>query len=549
MLGFEYLEKIKNEEILANKHMKKLADKLLSDLEKSKADDYPYYYDEKKAKGIISFTKLFKFADGPKKGEVLKLAEWQYCILLQQFCWRKKDNPKVLRFTQTLVYIPRKNGKSYIISLLGLIALMLESYGEIYSAAVKYEQAKIIVRAAMKVLRTNKKLAKLFKMLTNEIRFNSKYSIFTALPSNPAAMDGVNPSLVAIDEANCVDPLVRDSLISGTIMRPSISMFYITTEYQEELKTGWLDDVKDYSIKVLDGIIEDERMLAFIYQLDNAEEVYNIENWIKANPIIDTIGIEPFMDSWNKAKHSPALLKNFLIKNMNVRQLMYIENSYIKPEKLLKVIKEKVDFTNLRVYVGVDLSKTNDLTAVSILAVDENGKILAKSKGFLPEESLENRTDNIDYRLYHNLGYCEVHEGPIINYDLLEEYIRKIEEVEGCTIEMICFDPHNSSHLMSRLSRSYNCVEVKQNMMTLSLPTKRFREEMYTENMELEKNDLLTWCFSNAVEKEDHNGNITLDKSKSKQKIDLAAATIFGFVELMTELDKNDNSFELFGYC
>lgn len=549
MLGFEYLEKIKNEEILANNHMKKLAEKLLSDLEKSKSDDYLYYYDEKKAKGIISFTKLFKFADGPKQGEVLELAEWQYCILLQQFCWRKKENPKILRFTQTLVYIPRKNGKSYIISLLGLIALMLESYGEIYSAAVKYEQAKIIVRAAMKVLRTNKKLAKLFKMLTNEIRFDAKHSIFNALPSNPSAMDGINPSLVAIDEANCVNPLVRDSLTSGTIMRPSISMFYITTEYQEELKTGWLDDVKDYSIKVLDGIIEDERMLAFIYQLDNAEEVYNIDNWIKANPIIDTIGIEPFMDSWNKAKHSPALLKTFLIKNMNVRQLMYIENSYIKPEKLLNVIKDKVVFTDLRVFVGVDLSKTNDLTAVSILAVDENGKIIAKSKGFLPEESLENRTDNIDYRLYHQLGYCEVHEGAIVNYDLVEEYIRKIEEVEGCTIEMICFDPYNSSHLMSRLSQSYNCVEVKQNMMTLSLPTKRFREEMYNENMELEKNDLLTWCFSNAVEREDHNGNITLDKSKSKQKIDLAAATIFGFVELMNELDKNDNSFELFGYC
>ena len=226
--------------------------------------------------------------------------------------------------------------------------------------------------------------------------------------------------------------------------------------------------------------------------------------------------------------------KNFLIKNMNLAQATASDDAYVDMDKWKACEVKKIDWKGIRVDVGIDLSKTMDLTAVSFTGIDSNGNVLVNSHGFLPEETLNKRQEMTDYRLMESLGHCSINEGAIIDYDFVIEYICNIEKKFGCIINSIQFDPFNAIHMMSTLSKKdFNCVEVRQNRMTLTIPTKTFREKVYTGMVQYEKNDLLAWCVSNAVESEDNNGNIALDKKKSKNRIDLIASVIFAYVETM----------------
>lgn len=549
---WKYYQDIVDGKIIANKWVKLLAMRMLRDLERSKDSDFPYYFDYGKAIAIEGFIGTLKFTEGLKVNQTMELAPFQNAIVVSQFCWRFKSEPDKLRFKDTIVFISRKNGKSYIISLLSILAIMLEANGEAVAGAGKYEQAKIMVRQAMRMIQSNPRLAKNFKILTSEIRFQG--STFKPLPSNPAKLDGISPHFVCFDEAMIIDCALRDSLISGGMMRKNVSNFYISTEYQQEFKTGWFDELLDYGKKVLEGVLEDDRLLPFIYCLDNAEEVHDENMWIKANPILSDIPSDFLREMYNQAKESPALMKNLLIKNFNVSQITNSDNSYLSMDKWKACRSEEpIDWKGIHVNVGVDLSKTTDLTAVSFTGTDEEGNVLVHSHGFLPEDSLlsGNRREKIDYRRLEKEGCCTITEGAIVDYDIVKEYIINIESKFGCIIDSIQFDMYNALMMANELAQEgFNVVECKQNILTLSYPTKTFREKVYLGQVKYDKNELLDWCVSCAITEEDRNGNEKISKNKSQKnnkRIDLIAATIFSYAETVKTEIKPKFNIDAFG--
>ena len=90
-------------------------------------------------------------------------------------------------------------------------------------------------------------------------------------------------------------------------------------------------------------------------------------------------------------------------------------------------------------------------------------------------------------------------------------------------------------------------LEVRQGTLTLNVPTRTFREQVYQGNVIHKKNTILTHAVNNAITKVDNNG-IQINKSKNSNKIDPIAALINAYVFAMdhqhkTEGSKADNEF------
>ncbi len=544
---YKYMKDISEGKVIASKYTILQCKKLLSDIEKSRDDNFEYYFDVSVANNVINIISNMKFESGKKQGQPLELANFQMNIILNTFCWRLKNDKDQFRFNHIVVFIPRKNGKSYIVAILAILATIKENGGQAVIASSKLDQAKIMYEQICSLITSHKSLSKAFKILKSEIRCNPKNSTIKALSSNAKGMDGINPHFVAIDEAMVVPAEVKSSLLTGGMMRKSVQNFYISTEYAINHKTGWMDSQIELAQKVLDGIVENDRMLSFIYRLENAEEIHNREAWIKANPIIPEIGDSYLEEQLQIALVNSNNMKELLIKNFNLTQTVEDDNAYLKMDSWKKCMSEEpIDWTDIDVNVGIDLSKTTDLTAVSFTGVDDDGNVLVHSHGFLPEETLTsgNRREKIDYRKLHDEGHCTIIEGSIIDYGIVKKYIMSIEEKFGCNINSIQFDMYNALQMASDLSNEgYNVMEVKQNKMTLSYPTKTFREKVLSGQVKYDKNPLLDWCVSCAVTDVDNNGNEQLSKNKAQKnnkRIDLIAAVIFSYVETVKIKPKFD---------
>lgn len=183
--------------------------------------------------------------------------------------------------------------------------------------------------------------------------------------------------------------------------------------------------------------------------------------------------------------------------------------------------------------------KSTDLCGVSTVAYDERGKLLVKSKAFLPREVLNAKevSDKLPYSAYANSNrdWLTVTEGKFVNQIEIEEYVRSIESRFGCKIKCVAFDSWGALHLMSSLSNDYEIVDVKMTYKNFSPPIKKFRELVYEGRVSHEYNPVLNFCVANAITKSDLQENILLDKKRSAKRIDLLVSTIIAYSELFAE--------------
>ena len=287
--AYKYAYDIANNNILACKDTINSCNRFIKDLQKQEVDNYEFYFDLEQYEKIERVTSKLKFAGGEKSGEIIKLVPPQMFMISNLFCWRYKSNAKKRRFRSAMLMIPRKNAKSFLCSIVAILAMLDEDYGESYSAASKHDQAKLSFTQCKNILKSNPKVSKKFKILENSIENKKRKSIFKALSSNYNNLDGISPNFVLLDEAFVMDEGVRNSTTSGFGQRLSPLVISISTSYDVKMEGNWAYDEMIFTKKVNSGDIENERHFGVIYSLDDEKEVEDPNNWIKANPLIEYV--------------------------------------------------------------------------------------------------------------------------------------------------------------------------------------------------------------------------------------------------------------------
>lgn len=513
--------------------------RFLRDLDREGTDDFPYLFDEEKANRFLNWMRLFKHRKGILQGQYIEPHIIQKFIFGNIYGWVHKDTG-YRRFTKAYWQVGRKNAKSQSLSCVGSYELMAlgEGASEVYCAATKTAQAKIVWNETESMLNKCPELKGRFKVAYGEIVHPKSESKMKALSKEDKKEgDGFNPQCGIIDEYHAHSTSeMYDIIDSGMGARAQPLIMIITTAGFELSYPCYRVEYHLVS-KILNPAMsyEMDSYFVMINELDKDEEgnliddVRNEAVWGKANPIISSYpeGMKYLRDRLTLALEAPEKMRDFLTKNMNV-WINQREGGYMNMEKWAACKGNLPELIGCECNIGIDLSSKIDLTSVGFeFYVD--GKYVVLSHSFMPEDTIEakRKTDKIPYDLWVEQGHITATNGSVIDYRFVMKYILDTVEANGWIVKEVCFDPWSCQQFANELQdEGYQCVAIIQGMKTLSEPTKSFRDLVYEKKILHDGNPVLEWALSNAITRFDHNKNIMLDKDKSVERIDPIAAVI-----------------------
>jgi len=547
----EYIEKVLAGEIEAPEKIINACQRHINDLERSKSEDFPYIFDEKQASKAIQFMELLPSTDG----QAIQMLGFQKFIIGSLYGWRTKQGD-LRRFNRALVSMSRKNSKTYLASGIAANSLIMEKEPaegrQCLFVANSTKQARIgydmLANSLQSVSNKSKFMRQQLKIMQSKIVHKPSNSFAMALASETNTLDGYAPTLGVIDEAHeAKTRKVENVLKSGMMNQKNGLLATITTaglDLNVPLYTDYL-----LADRILKGLEEAERYFIAIWELDDEKEIHDQSKWIKANPIFES---EEFKQTMLPAIEDDVQLalkqdniNAILVKNFNMwRQAS--EDSYLPAKDWDAVEVQSESFKGNPIYIGIDLSKTDDLTSVSWI-IPTNGKLYCDSHSFVATKyglKSKEKKDGLPYRKLEQAGECSITqlESGIVDYEQVFDFIQRLIEENELELQGICYDPFNANSIISMAEKeNYPMIEVRQGTRTLNVPTRTFREQVFAGNIIHPKNTILTHAVNNALTKEDNNG-IQINKAKNSNKIDPIAALMNAYVFAMNHYENQERS-------
>lgn len=545
----QYALDVVNDVIPACKYTRLACERYFND--KETAIEHGWYFDTKAATRVINFfERVLKHYQGKWAGKPFILLGWQKFILWNIYGWKKANGTR--RITEVAVFVPRKNGKTELAAGCGLYGMGFdgEKAAEVYSTATDKDQAKIAFEKGKQMVIQSEVLTEHLEVLANAIVGKSMASTFKPWSSDTSKKDGYNPSMAIVDEFHeHRDSKMIDVINSGIGARENPIVFIVTTAGFNTQSVCY-----KYQIvcqEILEGKKQQDNLFTIIYTADKDDDWEDENTWIKANPSwfeIDTMQNQ-MHQAYKKAKNSGDTV-NFKTKHLNIWTQSAEE--WID-SKLWKTAAQEYDVESMKgqqCYAGLDLSDTLDVTSLCLF-FPETMRYLWWF--WIPEEKLNDhrKNDRVDYGRWADEGWIIVTPGNVIDYDsirrtitgfYIEDGIVKHDDsciVDVFQLESIGYDPWNSRQLAIRLGNDDGLTMniYRQGYQTMSFPTKEFKTKFVGGETHHNDNPVMNWMIGNAVPRRDPNGNIMLDKSKSKNKIDGPVAGVIALAEYLQLID------------
>lgn len=534
--AYAYAQGVVNGTIVAPKYVKKQCKLFLDELAN---ENSKYFINEDKLKMITNLTGLVNMPTGLRTGIPAKeaLVGFQWFLIVNVLCWYHKDKKNKRRYEKAVLLIARKSGKSFLVALIIILLMLTEpEFSEFYSVAPTRELSSIIKKEISNMLNTShSKLKEQFKTVLSETRCNLTKSKFTPLATSDNRMDGRLATAFIADEVGALRTNYPIEAMESSQMNLTNRLGLLISTAYDSTNNPMTEEV-EYAQKVLDEIVEDETLFSLLYMPDDMKNWTTDEALLQANPLAIDLpeNLEILKKKRATAIEMPSKQTNFKTKHLNIFVDGDVADVYIATDDLKKCKIKEYDWTGRRVYVGVDLSASDDNTAVSMITYDEElDKYFSKVWAFYPAENIEVKSakEKIDYRQMERFGLAYGCGDRIISYKFVEDFVANLENQYGVKIDGIAYDRWNAISSANRWHElGYNVIEIKQHSAILHPATKLLKEMVLTEKFAYENNMLFEINVSNAREVLDTNLNGYVNKKKSKGKIDMLAATINAMV-------------------
>jgi phage terminase large subunit-like protein len=527
--------------IVAGDLIRRAADRFLRDLEEGASRGY--FFDPIAARHVCQFAKTFCG---------LELMAWQVWVLSNLFGWKKPSGAR--RFLEAWLACAKKNGKTALASTVGLWGLIAdgEKYADIFSAATKKDQSRLIWRDARRAVTDNAQLREHVQRWSGALAVADTDSTFTALSSDQKSMDGLRPHFILADEcAFWADREQWDKLTKGVVSRVQPLTFAVTTAGSTRLCFAF--GKFDLAAKILRGIYDAPETFVAIYEIDKDDDYKQEACWAKANPSLGvTLRIEHLRKTFEETQQDPSGLSAFLQYHANVwpdvtlmRQGSIPASKWEKCNGLALIgcdnpLDACVKFLELNsdtpMYPGIDIGLTSDLSAVAMLwpraRLTAGGPLVEKKvvivQAFAPEEGLlqKEKEWQVPLSAWARASWLQLLPGDITDVREIRKYLVNLHSkfrVRECG-----FDSWQFSVPAAELNEAgILCVAVPQTAKELTPAVRDFLAAVHNGDLIHFGNPLLTWMAGNVVlvESEKHSG-IKPEKLAPEQKIDGIAATI-----------------------
>lgn len=486
------------------------------------------------------------------------MEDYAWLLIVATLCTYMKNSEKRARYyTTAILEIARKNFKTFNSAVIFILLMLTEpDFSRFFSVAPDLSLSSELKNAIRKIIKTSPalfdELDPAFKILRSQIICLLNDNEYTPLAYSQDRMDGKLANAFLADEAGALDEYPVEAMRSSQITLFNKLGIIVSTQYpnDDNVMISEIDAAK----KILDGLLDMKRTFALLYEPDN--ELQQGDAWMtddrviyQSNPV--SISNKNVFDSICE-KRTMAILyenkrENFLCKHCNILYKGLGVEGYIDVQKVKPCSREQNDdwWNGRRVWIGLDLSQSDDNTAVAMVTEDD-GEIYAKLMGFIPEGRIDFKKskEKVDYRSCAKRGECIACGDEVIDYGEVERFILTLEEKYGVEIQQVGYDRWNAISTVQKLeAESITCVEIKQHSSVLHMPTKLLKEAILEKTFHYDANRLLEINFQNARCTEDTNLNKYVNKKKSAGKVDMVVALINAVYLLQQETLFGDGGF------
>ncbi|MFX3616118.1 MAG: terminase large subunit [Sporolactobacillus sp.] len=539
-----YCEYVVSGRIIAGRKLKLACKRHLDDLEKIADDDFPYWYDEEEVRRCLAFVRLLPDVNS---GLPFEPVPYQVFIIGSLIGWKTKKG-NYARFRTAYISMARTNGKSQLMSAIATYVFFTGRPAinrEILICSPSYKQSMHTFKYCQTMARHLKKRSKAVKRNTRVLSAEIKSSRASLVPmaSDVSKLDTYHPSFTIIDEWGAMpDRSIPETIQSGQVQNPLAVTVYISTA-ATDLKNPMYQDYKMLT-KVLEGELQLDNYFIAIWEQDSDDEISpdSYDLWEKSNPLMCLPDKKDILISSLKSARAEQLAKGsdyvFMTKNMN-RFCQGSEAAFLKIADWRATIG-RFTIYGQKCYVGIDLSKTGDTTAIAFVYpymldgkphyfVDTFSFIATKYGGI---ETVEKR-HNLTYRQFEEHRWCRITklESGVIDIDEIYQWFEDYVAEHHLEVLEICYDNYNFNQLLAKLEKSeheYTLVPVIQGTKTLNTPTRDFRTAVWNQALSHPDNPILEANVTNAVIMVDNNG-MRIDKNKADNKIDAVDAVLDAF--------------------
>jgi phage terminase large subunit-like protein len=555
-----YLKAVLSGKVPACKWVRLACERQQHDLSRQRARKFPYYFDRTAGNDICQAMERFPHIKGPlakKLGvddngkdvwNTITLEPWQCFIQSTAFAWKRtKDDMR--RFRIALVLVPRKNSKSTMAATTGLYLLGPdgESGAEVFSAATRREQAKIIWDTAREMARRTPYFCDHFGVAigAQSIIVRDTASKFEALSADAHSLDGLNVHGALIDELHAHRTRhVWDVIETATGARSQPILYVVSTAGVDT--AGICYELLTYLHKILDGIIQDETFFGLNYTIDEGDDWRLEATHRKANP---NFGVSVHADDLarkvKKAEHSPAATNNFLTKHLDV--WVKAETTWLPAAEWRGCMVKGLSIEQCighPCWVIVDMAEVRDIAAKMALFQLPEGRFATFGQYYLPKKTVDT-SPNALYSGWVHQGHLIATDGDVADYQRIEDDI--VADVGRFLPREVVFDRALASRMMQnvqkRLGEDTPVVVVPQNIQTIDPAMSQVEELVFGRKLQHDGDEILAWMVSNVVVVRNHKGEIFPRKAGGKDshnKIDGVFTLLMGLSRAMAPPDDDD---------
>ena len=392
--------------------------RFLHDIERQGTDEFPYEFIPERAIRFIDWCSLYKHTKGILVGKYINLYDVPVLLFIFSniYGWYHVATG-IRRFNKVYWQVARKNAKSQMLALVGTYELMAfdesgDEVNEVYCAATKREQAQIVFKEAVYMLKRCPEVQPYYRHVNSQIVHISSDSFMRALSEEDKKTgDGLNPQCGIIDEYHAHDTSEMYDIIDSGMGARKQPLIIIITTAGFNLNHPCYKVEYQLATKILDPNIpvEMDNYFVLVNELDRddkgelVDDLKDPNTWVKANPIVASYpeGVKYLKDRMKEAFEIPEKMRNFLTKHLNI-WVHLTELAYLNMIKWHNCKADLLpDLTGKSVWIGIDFSSKVDLTSVSF-EFKEGDNYVVQSHSFIASETFERkkRTDKVPYDLW-----------------------------------------------------------------------------------------------------------------------------------------------------
>lgn len=492
-----------------------------------------YLFKKKEVRKFIVFYESLKFSGlkGRTRYKLTPIQVFQFANILGFY---KADGKRLCR--DALLFVPRKYSKTTSVASLAIYDMLFgDANAQAYVAANSYDQAQVCFGEIKNILKSLDPRFRHFKINREQV-FNKRKgrtSFTRCLASNPDKLDGLNASMVILDEYSQADSASLKNVLTSSMGARVNPLTVVITTASEKLESPFVDMLNSYKA-VLRGEMENDAIFAHVFEPDVDDEEDDPHTWSKVQPHLGiTVQADFYENEYRKALMSAADMLTFRTKLLN----MFVQNTTVVWFES-KDIEAMLRDVNLQKMVGrpptmcaVDLSVCDDFSAVSYTTYMTSLKSFhIHTDYYFPEGALKNHPNRELYERWVKKGFLKLCPGNVIDYRMICNDI--LERDRYLQILGIGYDPYKSQEFVNLMavSGAKNVIQpVKQTYGAFTSPVETFEMAARTGRVTFNQNDINVYCFGNAVMDEDKLENRKPIKRTPNGKIDGAITALMTF--------------------